>query len=141
MLFFYLGEETFREGLRLYVKRFAYKNAVTQDLWSAWSDASKQDINKLMSCWTQQMGYPVVSVEEERLDGGKRRLKLKQTRYLADGSIDNESVWQIPITIIRASNINEPAKFLMTQREQELILDNITENEWIKVKIRTLKIY
>jgi aminopeptidase N len=63
MLFNYLGEDVFREGLRLYVKRFAYKNAVTTDLWQAWSDASNQDIGKLMSTWTQQMGYPLINVE------------------------------------------------------------------------------
>lgn len=69
MLYYYLGEETFREGLRLYIKRFAFKNAVTQDLWTALTDASGQNINQLMSCWTTQMGYPLVSVEDEKLDG------------------------------------------------------------------------
>ncbi|KAI6191934.1 Aminopeptidase [Aphelenchoides bicaudatus] len=132
MLFNYLGEETFRAGLRLYVKRIAYKNAVTTDLWQALSDASNQDIGKLMSSWTSQVGYPLVNVEEERLGDGKRRLRLKQTRFLADGSTDNQT-WQIPITIIKESDPSKPFhKFLMTDRSQEVVIE-VPDNEWIKI--------
>jgi puromycin-sensitive aminopeptidase len=140
-LYYYLGEETFREGLRLYIKRFAFKNAVTQDLWTALSDASHQDINKLMSCWTQQIGYPLITVREEKLEGGKRRLHLRQTRYLADGSTDEQTLWQIPITIIKTSNVTEPVRFLMTQAEQEIVLDNVASDEWVKLNADTSGFY
>lgn len=133
MLYYYLGEETFRNGLQHYIKKFAYSNADTQDLWAALSEASGQNINQIMNTWTKQMGFPLVIVEEEKLEGNKRRLKLKQSRYLADGTTDDQ-VWQIPLTFIKTSSAKQPFhKFLFTQKEQVIELDNVGENEWIKV--------
>ena len=40
MLEQYLGAETFRAGVRLYLRRHAYANTVTEDLWSSLADAS-----------------------------------------------------------------------------------------------------
>ena len=42
MLGNYLGEETFQSGLRMYLKKFQYSNAVTNDLWDSLSKASGQ---------------------------------------------------------------------------------------------------
>ena len=36
----YLGEERFREGIRLYMRRHGRANAVADDLWTALSQAS-----------------------------------------------------------------------------------------------------
>ncbi len=35
MLASYIGEEAFRNGLRLYLKKHAYKNTTSDDLWNA----------------------------------------------------------------------------------------------------------
>lgn len=42
MLCNYLGEESFQKGLRAYLKKFQYSNAVTNDLWDSLSEASGQ---------------------------------------------------------------------------------------------------
>ena len=107
MLCYYLGEETFQKGLRIYLNRFQYNNAVTVDLWDALSEASGQvlsirfspftiqDIATMMSTWTKQMGFPLVSVSQ-RTEGNKRILKLKQQRFLADGGEDEtNALWQV----------------------------------------------
>lgn len=88
----------------------------------------------MMSSWTKQMGYPLVSVEQ-KIDGNKRILKLKQSRFLADGGKDESNpVWQIPISIITASNPSKPKyKFLLKNAEEEIVLENVQPNEWIKV--------
>uniref|UniRef100_A0A0M3JI88 Peptidase M1 membrane alanine aminopeptidase domain-containing protein n=1 Tax=Anisakis simplex TaxID=6269 RepID=A0A0M3JI88_ANISI len=63
-------------------------------LWNAHSEASGQDVKTLMSSWTKQMGFPLVSVQQT-VDGNKRVLKLTQKRFIADGTADeNNSVWQ-----------------------------------------------
>ncbi|CAG9540352.1 unnamed protein product, partial [Cercopithifilaria johnstoni] len=94
MLCNYLGEETFQKGLWIYLKRFQYSNAVTVDLWNALSEASSQNIESLMSTWTKQMGYPLLSVSQ-KIDGKKRILKMSQKRFLADGTVDEKnSLWQ-----------------------------------------------
>lgn len=45
MLASHLGIKSFLKGIALYLKEHAYKNARTEDLWSALSEASGQDVN------------------------------------------------------------------------------------------------
>lgn len=134
MLFHYLGESIFQAGLRRYLKNFQYDNAVTLDLWEALREASGQDVAKIMSGWTKQMGYPVITVSE-RQQGTSRILILSQRRFIADGGEDFEnSLWQVPINVCVGSNPGEIAgKFLMVDREQEIELPNVTEGEWVKL--------
>src|SRR6202044_1897408 len=47
----YLGDETFRYGLRLYLDRHQYGNTDTIDLWGALEDASGQPVRATMSTW------------------------------------------------------------------------------------------
>lgn len=43
----YLGEETFMEGIRRYLKKHAFGNTQTGDLWAALADASGKDVEKV----------------------------------------------------------------------------------------------
>jgi aminopeptidase 2 len=49
----YVGEETFMEGIRRYLKKHAYGNTQTGDLWAALADASGKDVGKVMDIWTK----------------------------------------------------------------------------------------
>lgn len=40
MLYNFLSEEVFQKGLQIYLKRFAYSNADTIDLWNSFNEAS-----------------------------------------------------------------------------------------------------
>ncbi|KAJ1361682.1 pp2a multicopy suppressor [Parelaphostrongylus tenuis] len=113
MLFHYLGEPTFQAGLRLYLKKFQYDNAVTLDLWDALQEASGQ----------------------ERQQGTSRILSLSQRRFIADGGEDfANSLWQVPINVCVGSNPAEiVGKFLMVDREQEIEVPNVAEGEWVKL--------
>lgn len=59
-----LGEEDFREGLNIFLKRFQYDNAVSQDLWDALEEATggTVKVDEIMNTWTTQMGFPVVNI-------------------------------------------------------------------------------
>ena len=140
MLCNYISEKVFQRGLRIYLKKFSYSNAETIDLWNAFSEASGENIDKLMSSWTKQMGYPLVTVLEQKIEGNKRILKLKQHRFLSDGGKDPlESIWQIPIEISTASGgLN---KIFMTKSEEEFVLDEVAENDWIKLNAGTSGFY
>ena len=63
MLEQYLGEETFRDGIRLYLKKHAYANTVTQDLWNALEESSQQPVGQIMNTWILQGGHPLIKVE------------------------------------------------------------------------------
>ena len=80
MLATHLGQETFLKGVSNYLKAHAYGNAKTNDLWSALSQASGQDINALMENWIRKIGFPVLTVAEE-----PGQISVKQSRYLSTG--------------------------------------------------------
>ncbi|KAL7069753.1 hypothetical protein ACQ4LE_011141 [Meloidogyne hapla] len=135
MLFNYLGEPAFQKGAHIYLDRFKYSNATTVDLWECLKEASGVDVGALMSSWTQQVGFPLVSVQEKLLDGDKRELILKQRRFLIDGSIDeNKQIWQIPVSVTIRSDPSKPAaKFLLTKEEDKFVIEGVKPSEWIKV--------
>ena len=91
MLEDFIGEETFRKGLELYMKRHKYGNATTEDLWKALGRASKLDVGAMMSGWTKQAGYPMIEVVKKN-----SALVLSQERFLMEGS-DKKTVWEIPV--------------------------------------------
>lgn len=51
-----------QKSLSLYMKKYAWKNVETEDLWSVLSEESGINITSLMECWTKQKGHPVVYV-------------------------------------------------------------------------------
>uniref|UniRef100_A0A914HD91 Aminopeptidase n=1 Tax=Globodera rostochiensis TaxID=31243 RepID=A0A914HD91_GLORO len=122
-------------ALRIYLKRHQYSNVDTEGLWKCLSEASGTDIGTLMSSWTQQMGFPIVTVEDSNLNGDRRELRLKQTRFLADGGQDEaKPVWQVPFGVTTAADPTHPkAKFLLAKPEDKFIVEGIKPNEWVKV--------
>lgn len=81
----YVGEDTFMEGIRQYLKKHAYGNTETGDLWAALADASGKDVGKVMDIWTKKVGFPVVTVTE-----GTDSIHLKQNRFLRTADVKPE---------------------------------------------------
>ncbi len=63
MLQQYLGDTTFRDGIRLYLTRHSYANTVTTDLWDALEEASGQPVRDIMNSFILQGGHPLVTLE------------------------------------------------------------------------------
>ncbi len=93
MLEAYLGEETFRAGVRSYLERFRYRNARTADLWTALEEASREPVAQIATPWIDRPGLPLVSA---RL--GPKGLELAQRRFRFLGSQD-EPPWPIPLVV------------------------------------------
>jgi aminopeptidase 2 len=120
MLNAYLSGEVFANGVRNYLKKHAYGNARTVDLWSALSDVSNQDIGKMMYSWTRDVGYPVISVVNEEYNEAKNELTLtiSQERFLSSGQLkpeDDQVIWHIPISVV-THNISKPTVHLLTEK-------------------------
>ncbi len=126
MLESYLGPETFRAGVNLYLKEHAYGNATAADFWGAMARASHKPIDEIMPTFVMQKGAPFVAVEA-KCEGGNTNLKLSQKRYFNQPALFNqpdEQIWQIPVCA-KGINQNSAGKqecFLMTQREQQFTL-------------------
>ena len=63
MLETYVGEEIFRTGVQAYMKRYAYRNAVTEDLWAEIEGAGSKKITGIADDFTKQPGVPLVTVD------------------------------------------------------------------------------
>jgi aminopeptidase N len=116
MLEAYLGPDTFRAGIRAYMKSQAFSNATGADLWQALGKASGKDIGALAGNWIGQPGYPLVMVDSACDAQGKRTLRLTQQRFLLQGQDPNHTRWTIPLQI--RSGTGAPASLLLTQDGQ-----------------------
>ena len=103
MLEQYLGEETFRDGIRLYLKKHAYGNTITKDLWSALEESSGQPVGAIMDTWILQGGHPLVKVENGTITQSPFSYLPPQDKS-AIGSL-----WQVPVLSreIGSSTINK----------------------------------
>ena len=90
----YVGEDVFIDGIRKYLKKHAYGNTQTGDLWAALSQASGKDIGKVMNVWTKQVGYPVVTVTENEKDN---TIHVKQNRLLRTADVKPEEDHTYPV--------------------------------------------
>jgi aminopeptidase 2 len=79
----FLGVEVFIEGVRLHLKRHAFANATTSDLWDSLSTVSGKDVENIMSTWTSKVGYPILSITE---DESTNSISITQHRFLQSGS-------------------------------------------------------
>ncbi|KAL1976637.1 hypothetical protein VTN31DRAFT_2919 [Thermomyces dupontii] len=113
----YLGEETFLQGVRNYIKKHAYGNTRTNDLWAALGEASGKPVEKVMDIWTKKVGFPVVQVAENTEAG---TLKLKQNRFLRTGDVKPEedtTIYPVMLGLRTRQGIQED--LLLDQREGE----------------------
>jgi len=141
MLHAYIGDDDFRLGMNLYLKRHSYANAVTEDLWAALEEVSNKAVRNVMSSWTKRQGFPVVTVDH-RQDGNNRILSLSQERFLADGSVDNDNIWIIPISV-SSSQDSKKSIFddILDAKNKEFVIKDIPENTWLKINPGTIGFY
>ncbi|MCA9506356.1 MAG: M1 family metallopeptidase [Myxococcota bacterium] len=101
MLERYLGRETFREGVRLYVRRHREGCATAADLWHALAETSGERVRQIIAPWTERTGHPLISLRRREQDG-LGTIELRQERFLlrppggARGAAIAKERWTIP---------------------------------------------
>jgi len=94
----YIGEEAFREGVRLHMERYEDDVATGDDFFQSIADGSNNpDVVEDMKSFVDQPGLPLVKASIT-CEGGQTRLELSQSRYAPLGSKTQQGqTWQIPI--------------------------------------------
>jgi aminopeptidase N/puromycin-sensitive aminopeptidase len=126
MLESYLGRDTFRAGVNLYLKEHAYGNATAADFWDAMARSSKKPVDKIMPTFVMQPGAPYVGVDA-KCEGGSTTLDISQKRYFntpQEFQQPNDQIWQIPVCAkgISESGPGQQQCFLLTARRQQFKL-------------------
>jgi aminopeptidase N len=127
MLEQYVGAEAFRDGIRLYLRRHAYANAETTDLWDALEDSTGQPVRALMDTWIFQAGYPLIQVKKDH-----QSIVLSQRifRYLKEDS-QLQPKWHVPI-LLRARTKTGMIDKIILLTDRELRVEG-GEYEWVVV--------
>ena len=97
----FVGDQTFRKGMRAYIQAHKFGNATATDLVTAIATAAgKGDrFKQAFMSFLDQPGVPYVQTQVSELDG-KTVLKLDQSRYLPFGSKgDTQHVWGVPMCV------------------------------------------
>ena len=118
MLSSHLGTSVFLQGVSAYLKKHAYSNATTNDLWSALSDASGKNVNAFMDTWIRKIGFPVLTVAEE-----PGQISVRQSRFLATGDLkigEDETVWWIPLGLKTGPGGKQKRIEALTTREDTI---------------------
>ena len=111
----YLGPDVFRDGIRGYMREFAFSNATTADLWKALGRASGQDVGAIAAGWTEKPGFPLVQVNADCDAAGARIMVLSQHRFLLRGVEESVAQWKVPLQVRIGSGA--PATALMLMRD------------------------
>jgi aminopeptidase N len=93
----YMGDEKFRDGVRLHMSRHTYGNATTDEFFGSLADAAKDPrVLESLRSFVDQQGVPVVTLHRD--DG---TLTASQSRYAYFGSNLPAEQWIIPLCIRR----------------------------------------
>nr|XP_017235106.1 PREDICTED: aminopeptidase M1-like isoform X2 [Daucus carota subsp. sativus] len=117
MLEDYLGADIFQKSLGSYIKRYASKNAKTEDLWSVLSEESGIDVNKFINTWTKQKVFPCTSIKIN-----DSSLEFEQAQFLSSGR-HGDGLWVIPITF--SLGLNHKRSFLLDTKLRSLTLSQL----------------
>ena len=117
MLEAYIGPDRFRDGVRAYMKARAFSNATSADLWLALDAAGGAKASQVAETWTEQPGYPLVTVVSSCDAAGNRSLALTQARFLLRGEDPAPHLWKVPLQI-RSGTAGQPQNLLLSEAAQ-----------------------
>ena len=99
----WLGETTFRNGVRRYLKKHALFNTTTADLWDALAAESGKDVRGFARGWTEQPGFPVVQATSFPVEDTKRAT-CWQERFTVHQKDAEPLFWAVPFQHALAGN-------------------------------------
>ena len=95
MIAAYLGDDKFKQGVRLHLQRHAYGNATSEQFFQSIADAAQDPkVLAAFKSFVDQQGVPLVDV---RRNGSK--LVVTQSRYAFLGSNPQPLTWTIPFCV------------------------------------------
>ena len=130
MLERYVGEERFRAGVRLHMRRHEDGVATSEDFIESLAEGSeREEIGAAFKSFIEQPGVPLISMSVNCEAGQQPRLELSQSRYAPLGSaIDSGSGnWQVPICLsFVVDGTRESTCVLLSEKEHSVVLDTPT---------------
>jgi aminopeptidase N len=100
MLEGFAGEDIWRSGIRNYMKKHAYGNTRTDDLWSAVEGAGAKGLTKIAHDFTKQPGVPLITVDSAKCVAGNTMVSFSQSEFSRDrkAAVTAKPLrWNVPV--------------------------------------------
>ena len=99
MLEDYVGADAWREGVRSYIRKHAYGNAVTDDLWREVDQAAPgRQLMQVAHDFTLQPGVPLIKASTV-CEAGATRVVLEQGEFTVDRPDKTPLRWHVPVSV------------------------------------------
>ncbi len=93
----YVGHDPWRAGVRQYIRKHAYGNTVSDDLWREIEAAAKKPILAIAHDFTLQPGVPMLRVAAPKCANNSTTLELTQAEFSKDQPNKKPLVWRVPV--------------------------------------------
>jgi aminopeptidase N len=114
----YLGEDTFRSGVRNYLQAHIYSNATAEDFWNTLQASSGKPVDKIMESLVAQPGEPLLSFGSVR-DG---KVEVTQKRFFLNPkdseAEDQTQTWVLPVCLKTSGD--QPGCPILSANTQQL---------------------
>ncbi len=137
MLYHWLGTDAFRSGMKQYLQKYVLGNARTKDLWAVLEADSGKEVGKVMSSWTRQKGFPLITVTHSSQDTSNEvtvTLRQSDEAWEKDNK-EEKREWGVPFNVTSRSSPKVPIHSgLLIGDECTFNLKNLDiTKDWINV--------
>ncbi|KAK7892027.1 hypothetical protein WMY93_023990 [Mugilogobius chulae] len=132
-----LGETVFHRGIQIYLQRFRLKNTDQYDLWDAMKQSQSEspgrvDIEKVMNTWTNQIGFPVITINTSSGNA-------YQKQFLFNDTSESGLLWQIPIRVTSGSGRSALEWIFTKTAKKDTFISK--KGEWILANVNCTGFY
>ena len=97
MLEGFAGPDVWQRGIQAYMRRHAYQNTTTADLWAAVEGAGARGLTVVANDFTTQPGIPLITVGPARCANGRTSVTLTQGQFSSDRRSGPSLSWHVPV--------------------------------------------
>jgi aminopeptidase N len=130
-----ISDEDFRESLSIYLKRYAYKNAETDDLRKVFEEVSGFSLQEFFQQWVYREGHPILDIEYTLLKN-QIKINIRQVKELKKDNqeetksklVDEKEVFKFPLDVkLHFSNFEgknfDMSSFDILKNDEEITID------------------
>ncbi|MCK5042001.1 MAG: ERAP1-like C-terminal domain-containing protein, partial [Sphingomonadales bacterium] len=130
----YMGENAFRDGIRLHMQRFPHDVADVYDFMSSLEDGSGQaGITSSFTSFIEQPGIPFLDITNFTSDESGTSVSVAQSRYFPVGSkgVSNNQ-WQVPLCFLfGVEGGSEKRCALLSEQQETIRFDDVVNATYI----------
>ena len=101
-----IGDDDFRESLRIYLKRYAHRSAETDDLRKVLEEVSGFSLQEFFEQWAYREGHPILDIQYTLLKN-QIKINIRQINELKQDSqeeaestlVDEKKVFKFPLEV------------------------------------------